>query len=542
MAVEVLCLIIARGGSQRVPQKNIRPLAGRPLIAYSIEAARRSRYVTRVIVSTDSEDIAEVARREGAETPFRRPAEISQGHSTELQAVEHALAWLQTHENYQPDLVALLRPTTPFRRTETINKAIELLLNDPAAHSVRTVKPCSEHPHKMWVMDQDDRRIRSFVPLEQKLPEAHTLSYQLLPTVYVQNASMDVLRPSNIWQLRSTTGTEIIPLVMDEMESVDINTPLDFFLAETLMGQRPQVERVVGRLDLIEERLERYTKYLTVYRDCLVCSERQTEIWASWDPFQAVRCVGCGLVWINPQLNEEGLRRYYTDYIGLRAKDKKKTLQRQRQYELDRDFIQSYIQKGKVLDVGCSGGFFLNGLSSKFEKHGVEIDEEAVRYAREHFPFGDNVLCRALEEVPYAASSFDLVVMRGVIEHLADPVAALRKVGELLKPGGYFFISATPNVDSFCANLFREKWNQFHPVRHLWYFSVGTLSRLCAVADLKLVGKDFPYLETPYARPEADHAAVLWAMQARKEGRLDEVEISPPFWGNMMSLVYQRIG
>ena len=236
--MNVLCLIIARGGSQRVPNKNIRLLAGRPLLAYSIEAARRSKYVNRVIVSTDNDTIAEVAVREGVETPFRRPTEISQGHSTELQAMEHALGWLRDHESYEPDFVVLLRPTSPFRTTATIDRAIELLINDPEAHCVRTVRLCSEHPHKMWVMDPDSRRIRSLIPVEQKLPEAHTLSYQLLPTVYVQNASMDVFRPRNVWQLRSTTGTEIIPLIMDELESVDINTEIDFLLAETLMAQR----------------------------------------------------------------------------------------------------------------------------------------------------------------------------------------------------------------------------------------------------------------------------------------------------------------
>lgn len=241
--MEVLGLIIARGGSQRVPDKNIKPLGGRPLLAYSIETAKCSRHVSRVIVSTDSESIAQVAIQEGAEAPFRRPAEISQSHSTELEAVGHALTWLREHESYEPDLVALLRPTTPFRKSATIDRAIELLLNDPAAHSVRTVKLCSEHPHKMWVMDKEGRRIRSFVPVEQKPREAHTLSYHLLPTVYVQNASMDVLRPSNIWNLRSTTGSEIIPLVMDELESIDINSELDFTLAEVTMGRTRNARR-----------------------------------------------------------------------------------------------------------------------------------------------------------------------------------------------------------------------------------------------------------------------------------------------------------
>ena len=194
--MEVLCLIIARGGSQRQPQKNIKPIAGRPLIAYSIAAAKKSRYVSRIIVSTDSDSIAEVAMKEGAETPFRRPDEISQGHSTELEALEHALGWMRDHERYEPDLVVLLRPTSPFRTTATIDRGIELLMNDSKAHSVRSVTLCSEHPHKMWVMDRDSSRIRSLIPVEQKLPEAHTLSYQLLPTVYVQNASMDVIRPN----------------------------------------------------------------------------------------------------------------------------------------------------------------------------------------------------------------------------------------------------------------------------------------------------------------------------------------------------------
>jgi N-acylneuraminate cytidylyltransferase len=236
--MQVLCVIIARGGSQRVPHKNIRPLAGRPLLAYSIEAAKRSGYVNRIIVSTDSDAIAEVAGREGAEVPFRRPAAISQSHSTELQAMEHALGWLKDRECYEPDLVVLLRPTSPFRTTATIDRAIELLRDDPDAHCVRTVRLCSEHPHKMWIMDSAGRRLRSLIPVEQKLPEAHTLSYHLLPTVYVQNASMDVLRPRNVWELRSTTGTEIIPLIMDEWESVDINTEIDFILAELLMTQR----------------------------------------------------------------------------------------------------------------------------------------------------------------------------------------------------------------------------------------------------------------------------------------------------------------
>jgi N-acylneuraminate cytidylyltransferase len=235
--MKIVAIIIARGGSQRVPNKNIRLLAGKPLLAYSIQGAKRSRYIERVIVSTDSNAIAEVALSEGAEVPFRRPAEISQSHSTELQAMEHALGWFRDHEHYEPEFVVLLRPTSPFRTSAAIDRAIELLTSDPSAHCVRTIRLCSEHPHKMWVMDEGGQRIRSLIPVGQKLPEAHTRSYQILPTVYIQNASMDVFRSSNVWNLRSTTGTEIIPLVQDELESLDINTELDFLLAETLIEQ-----------------------------------------------------------------------------------------------------------------------------------------------------------------------------------------------------------------------------------------------------------------------------------------------------------------
>ena len=152
--------------------------------------------------------------------------------------MEHALGWLKDFEKYDPEFVVLLRPTSPFRTTATIDRAIELLRDNPKAHCVRTVRLCSEHPHKMWVMDEGGRRIRSLIPVEQKLPEAHTLSYQLLPTIYIQNASMDVFRASNVWQLCSTTGTEIVPLVNDEYESVDINTEIDFLLAEALIARK----------------------------------------------------------------------------------------------------------------------------------------------------------------------------------------------------------------------------------------------------------------------------------------------------------------
>lgn len=234
--MNVLAFIPARAGSKRVPNKNILPLGGKPLIGYTIEAARNAKRVTRIIVSTDSEQIASVSRDFGADVPFLRPAEISTGESTEMQFFSHALDWLASEEGYVPDLIVLLYPTSPFRTAASIDSAIGTILAHPEADSLRSVRLCSEHPYKMWVKHDD--YLQPFVDTIDQ--NAHTMSYQLLPTVYIQNASIYITRPGTIRNKKSPTGDVIIPFIMDEIESVDINTGLDFILAETLlMEARP---------------------------------------------------------------------------------------------------------------------------------------------------------------------------------------------------------------------------------------------------------------------------------------------------------------
>lgn len=230
--MNILALIPARGGSVRVPNKNILPLDGKPLIAHTILAAKASRLITRTLVTTDSEDISEIAKQYGAEVPFLRPTEIAQKNSTEMQFFNHALDWLKSNENYTPDLIVLLYPTSPFRKTESIDKAIEILLKHPEADSLRSVTLCSEHPYKMWVVEGE--YLKPFVKTD--VPNAHTLSYQILPTVYIQNASIYITKPATIQQKSSPTGDIIIPFIMNEEESIDINNPLDFKLAEFVIS------------------------------------------------------------------------------------------------------------------------------------------------------------------------------------------------------------------------------------------------------------------------------------------------------------------
>jgi len=229
---EVMALIPARSGSERIKDKNIAALGGRPLIAYSIEAARGSRWITRVVVSTDSDAIAGVAEKAGAEVPFLRPKEISSSTSTELEFFLHALEWLKTREDYSPEIIVELFPTAPFRRSETIDRAIQMMFDHPEADSLRSVKLCSEHPYKMWEIDG-----RGYLrPLFKKDDtNVQTLAYKLLPKIYVQNANIYITKPETIFSKGSPVGDVVIPFIMSEEESVDINTPLDLFVAEAML-------------------------------------------------------------------------------------------------------------------------------------------------------------------------------------------------------------------------------------------------------------------------------------------------------------------
>ena len=142
---EVLALIPARGGSKGIPRKNIRDYGGAPLIAWSIAAALRAETVTRVIVSTDDEEIAAVAREWGAETPFLRPAELAQDDTTDYPVFRHALDWLAAHENYRPEVVVQLRPTSPVRPIHLVDDAVQLLFEHPFADCVRGVVPSGQN-------------------------------------------------------------------------------------------------------------------------------------------------------------------------------------------------------------------------------------------------------------------------------------------------------------------------------------------------------------------------------------------------------------
>ena len=214
MPDRVLALIPARGGSKGIPRKNLLPLAGKPMIAYSILQARVSRLVDRTIVSTDDEEIAEVSRQWGAEVPFLRPAEYAQDLSPDIDAFRHALEWLRDTEGWLPEVVVHLRPPGPVRRIDLVDRAIALLLDHPEADAVRSVRRALQTPYKMWRL-ADDGAMEPLLRLPG-VADCQSLPRQGLPEVYWQSGYVDVLRPRAVLEMGSMWGRRVLPFVVEE--------------------------------------------------------------------------------------------------------------------------------------------------------------------------------------------------------------------------------------------------------------------------------------------------------------------------------------
>jgi len=226
--VEILALIPARGGSKGLPGKNIKTLGGFPLIGYSIAAALNSKLVCRTVVTTDDPEIADKAREYGAEVPFLRPTEIAQDDTLDLPVFQHALNWFSEHESYRPDFVVQLRPTSPFRPPELIDEAIQILIDNPGASSVRGVVPSKENPFKMWMIEPDGR----MVPLlETEFEEPFNMPRQELPASYWQTGHIDVVRAETIIN-GSMSGQGIYSHIIDPLFSVDLDNLQDWQRAE----------------------------------------------------------------------------------------------------------------------------------------------------------------------------------------------------------------------------------------------------------------------------------------------------------------------
>lgn len=222
---ECVALIPARGGSKGVPRKNIRFLGGFPLLTYSIAAAHQSKSINRVIVSTDDEEIAEIAMQYGAEVPFMRPTELAADASGDLEWVSHAVNWLLEHEGGVPRYIAQLRPTTPLRNPVVIDDAIEQFRAAKNMTSMRSAHEASESPYKWFLLNKEEGMFHS---LSSEIDnEQSNAGRQTFPTVYVPDGYIDVLDAEYIVREGKLLGPRMMGYVSPFCMEIDTEDDID---------------------------------------------------------------------------------------------------------------------------------------------------------------------------------------------------------------------------------------------------------------------------------------------------------------------------
>jgi len=231
--MKVLGLIPARGGSKRVPKKNIRLLNGKPLITYTIEAAQKSIKLDRIIVTTDSLEIANICKKAGAEVPFIRPAEFAKGNTPDKPVLIHAIKWLKENENYYPDIIVILRPTTPFKTPEIIDKVITML-KQTGADSVRTMTKVEGVLHPYWMYKKYDSN--RAIPFCSEISIDEYYQSQLLPIVFRINGVVDAIKTDVILNHIFLYGEDMRFFEISEGFSIDIDTEIDLQLCEIIMN------------------------------------------------------------------------------------------------------------------------------------------------------------------------------------------------------------------------------------------------------------------------------------------------------------------
>jgi CMP-N-acetylneuraminic acid synthetase len=237
-----VAFVPARSGSERVPHKNVRPLAGHPLLAYAIETAAQSGVFERVVVSTDSEEIAEIARWYGADVPFLRPAEYATATSPDIEWLRFTLERLDAC-----DLFAIVRATNPFRGPATVRRGLEQLLATPEADSLRAVEPVKQHPGKTWVLAEDGRTMRPLLDQSHLEVAWHAGQYQALPPVHVQNSALELAWARVVSETGTREGRVVAPFLTEGLEGFNVDDEEDWARAERLVAEGAATLPEVGR-------------------------------------------------------------------------------------------------------------------------------------------------------------------------------------------------------------------------------------------------------------------------------------------------------
>lgn len=285
-----------------------------------------------------------------------------------------------------------------------------------------------------------------------------------------------------------------------------------------------------------------YTDGNVETRGCVLTGESSDNCRSQWQEWEtdgravAYKCHKCKNVLIDPSPNNEALSRYYSKYSEHRLKSDKKNEDRKQQYKNDAEIAMRHIQSGRLLDIGCSTGDFLNAFPDDFQKYGLDIDPTAIAYAKKtnlRNKFG--ILDLSWQD----SEGFDLITLRGVIEHVRNPSSYLAFISRNLKTGGMLYVCATPNLSSPIAQIFRKSWRLWHTVEHITIFSKVGLDTLAEKYGLISKAWTFDYLDTPYADYENDVAVLEEAIETlRIGGNLSSK--SPPFFDAMLNCIYEK--
>lgn len=235
--IKVLGIIGIRSGSKGVPDKNIRPLAGKPLVGWILETALRSKQINRLVISTDSEKYAEIARKYGAEVPYLRPSDLAQDNSSEIDYVHHMIKWLAKNENYFPDIIVRMMATVPLQQAEDIDAVVEILKNDPYSDSAVVIAEARQHPLKALKIAQgSDGKMKLVTYFSDSGREVTPIARQSYTPAYFR-ANVIACRTSVIYDTNSLTGDTVRYHIIPQERAVDIDSMMDFSVVEHIMNQ-----------------------------------------------------------------------------------------------------------------------------------------------------------------------------------------------------------------------------------------------------------------------------------------------------------------
>lgn len=235
MKPKILAIIPARSGSKAILKKNIKPLCGKPLIEYTFHAAKKSKWLDRILLSTDDSTIADMGRRNEIEVPFLRPKELAEDNTPTLPVIQHAVRFLEENENYKPDYVVILQPTSPLRKAIHIDEALQILM-ETGADSVVSVTELPHNHNPYSLMKIEKGRLMPFMEESEKYTQR-----QIKPVFYARNgAAVYAFKYETLMQKNSIYGDDCRPYLMNKADSIDIDDLIDFEFAEFILSKRQE--------------------------------------------------------------------------------------------------------------------------------------------------------------------------------------------------------------------------------------------------------------------------------------------------------------